>query len=87
MVSEETAAVFLKVGQAVFHAGKCPQTSAGIASHAQVIIFQQRRKLPEKLSSKEFQTAIALSSFLIHGNVSVAIGKRPRIASAICLFS
>ena len=32
------------------------------------IIFQQRRKLPESLSSREFRTATAFSSFLIFWN-------------------
>ena len=52
---------------AVFLAGKCPKLGRDSISQLpenQGIIFQQRRNLPENLSSREFRTATAFSSYL-----------------------
>ena len=55
---------------AIFVAGKCPnlgRDNISCCRKNQGIIFQQRRNLPENLSSKEFRTATASSSFLTEG--------------------
>ena len=52
---------------AAFLAGKCPNLGRDSILRCRKIggiIFQQRRNLPENLSSREFRTATAFSSFL-----------------------
>ena len=75
----ENPAAFPKaqsIFQQPFSLPESAQTLAGILLNNYFVlpenrgrIFQQRRNLPENLSSKEFQTATAFSSFLNKGKI------------------